>query len=70
MSLISISLRLLLRVGVLAGCSSSTSRVHNQRLDVVADRLDVDVLVDQLDGLRPSACQSSLPLPLGGFTDS
>ena len=69
MSLISISLRLLAGFGVLEDVLQHLG-VQDQRLEVVAHRLDVDVLVDQFDGLGARACQSSLPLPLGGFTDS
>ena len=37
-------------------------RVHDERVEVVADDLDVDVLVDELDRLRAERVPEQLPL--------
>lgn len=44
-------------------------RVNEPGLQVVANFVNMHVLVDQLDGLGPSACQINLLAPLVGWTD-
>jgi hypothetical protein len=50
--------------------ASSSSASSTSRLEVVAHRVDVHVLVDQLDGLGAERVPESLPVPLVGCTET
>ena len=51
----------LLRVGIEEQVLEHVG-VEHDRVEVVADRVHVDMLVDELDVFAPSACQISLPV--------
>ena len=63
-------------LGLLARVRSAEDRleqvgVEDERLEIVANRIDVDVLVDQLDRLRPEDVpERACRCPVDGLTDS
>ena len=70
MSLISIFRAFFSGIGILQNAIQHIG-IEHQCLDVVAHGLDMDVLIDEFDGLgAKSDARAACPLPLTGFTDS